>query len=147
MANYFGIFFEDNSFTIAKVDEKIDVIDEEFHEYKYHWCLRDIVTNFLIDEAVCNDTFARESTPDWRFKEHGKEIMKGTGKQFYFIRLDTLLSHVINHQENQKAYTTIDLGNLQKIISEINKWLDENSSFTEQVFFKKNNSFNKTMKR
>lgn len=125
---YLGIFFKDNSFTIAKASGGEFIKGPHPSYSKYTWSLKDVVTGVTIDDVNFNSSAS--SKPSWISWERGQSLTKSR-EPFYFIRINTLLSRSKNSLR-ENAY--IDLEYLEKIINIINKYLGENPLFTEQVF-------------
>lgn len=129
---YLGIFFKDNSFTIAKASGGEFITGPHPSYSRYTWSLEDVVTGATIDDVKL--TSSASSKPSWISWERGQSLTESR-EPFYFIRINTLLSRSKN---SLRENSYIDLEYSEKIINIINKYLDENPLFTEQVFLEKN---------
>lgn len=135
LKNYVGIFYEDNSFTIAQTSYKSFIMGVHKGQFdKYFWSLTDIDTGIRLDSIDSSSYFAE---PSWYSDERGNSTLKN-GQKIYFIKLSSLLcfTNISKKEVKPYSYRTIDLKYLKQIIDMTNKYLDENPLFTEQLFFK-----------
>lgn len=126
MNGLFGIFFPDNSFTVAKFRTSDYTCAGHPSYYRYSSSLIDIVTGAKIESYV-NGRYESRKSP-LRYSEQGVTTLND-GHQAYFIALKNLTSLV--------EYPTADRDEfIKEIIKVVNTYLDEHPPFVNHTVFK-----------
>lgn len=141
----YGIFFENNSFTIATAI--MDMYKPSYSEIKqgsrgfFKFGLIDCDTNNQLKYVKCG-LHDKKEVPKYFFQEQGTETLDD-GQTVYFIRLRNLLSSTkygknLTMKERHEMYgNSISREFIELIIKTVNDYLKEHPLFVEKTFFKK----------
>ena len=141
----YGIFFENNSFTIATVI--MDMDKPSYSEIQrgsrgfFRFGMIDCATNNQLKYVKCG-LHDKKDVPKYFFQEQGTETLDD-GQTVYFIRLRNLLNstkygnNLIMEERHEMYGNSISREFIELIIKTVNDYLNEYPAFVEQAVLRR----------